>query len=171
MLLPAVALVSCGDKSGKTNIIKIEGTDVTFEAPKGFGELSDEIKKTKWPSFNAPSFAIGTPSGTTTIAYDLKPHELPQEGLADFQRQMTALMGQIVPGIEWKRNEIIELSGQKWLYLEMTSDAIDTDIHNIMLATGYEQQLLVFNFNSTKEDFPKYSTMLQKSIQSIKLGK
>ena len=33
---------------------------------------------------------------------------------------------------------------------------MDTDIYNIMLVTSYGQEMLMFNFNSTKEDFSIY---------------
>ena len=73
----------------------------------------------------------------------------------------------MIPGIQWKKNEIIEHSGQKWLLMEMTSNAIDTNIYNMLLLTGHEGKMLVFNFNSTKEDFPKYEAALRKSLKSV----
>ena len=49
----------------------------------------------------------------------------------------------------------------------MTSNAIDTDIYNILLCTPYEGKLVLFNFNSTKEDFPKYEESLRKSLGTV----
>jgi hypothetical protein len=105
------------------------------------------------------------------VAYDLKPHQIPQDKLDEVQKVFTALFGKIVPIIAWKRNEIIEHEGQKWLFMEMTSEAMDTDIYNMLLVTGFDGQMLVFNFNSTKEEFPKYERMLRDSIKSIRLPK
>jgi hypothetical protein len=51
--------------------------------------------------------------------------------------------------------------------MEMTSRAVDTDIYNIMFVTGYEDQMLVFNFNSTKEDFQQFEGKLRASLKSI----
>lgn len=151
--------------------VKVADTEVTFEAPEGFKPLSKEIIAAKWPTDRAPAYAIGTPSGSTTVAYDLKPNHIPQEALPEIQKSFTDVFGRMIPGIVWKKNEIIEHSGQKWLLLEMTSNAVDTDIHNIMLMTGYEGKMLVFNFNSTKEDFPKYEAALRKSLKSVTLPK
>ena len=151
--------------------IKVADTEVTFEAPEDFKPLSKEIIATKWPTNRAPAYAIGTPSGSTTVAYDLKPNNIPQEALPEVQKSFTELFERMIPGIAWKKNEIIEQSGQKWLLMEMTSNAVDTDIYNIMLMTGFEGKMLVFNFNSTKEDFPKYEAALRKSLKSVKLPK
>jgi hypothetical protein len=151
--------------------IKVADTEVTFEAPEDFKPLSKEIIATKWPTNRAPAYAIGTASGATTVAYDLKPNNIPQEALPEVRKSFTEVFERIIPGIAWKKNEIIEHSGQKWLLMEMTSNAVDTDIYNIMLMTGFEGKMLIFNFNSTKEDFPKYEAALRKSLKSVKLPK
>lgn len=149
--------------------IKVGDTEVTFEAPEGFEPLSKEVIAIKWPAAKAPPYAVGTPSGSTTVAYDLKPYDVPQEALPEVQKSFTHVFERIVPGIAWKKNEIIEHSGQKWLLMEMTSNAIDADIYNILLVTGFDGRMLVFNFNSTKEDFPRYEAALRKSLNSVKL--
>jgi hypothetical protein len=151
--------------------IKVADTEVTFDPPEGFKPLSKEIIAYKWPTNRAPAFAIGTPTGSTTVAYDLKPNNIPQEALPEAQKSFTQLFERMIPGIAWKKNEIIEHSGQKWLMMEMTSNAIDTDIYNIMLMTGFDGKMLIFNFNSTKEEFPKYEAALRKSLKSVKLPK
>ncbi len=149
--------------------IKVGDTEITFEPPEGFKEVSQEIIDLKWPTNRAPKFVIGDESASTTVAYDLKPHQIPQDKLGDVQKSFTQLFERMVPGINWKKNEIIEHSGQKWIFMEMTSSAIDTDIYNIMFLTGFGDEMLVFNFNSTKENFAKYEASLRASLKSIKL--
>ena len=151
--------------------IKVADTEVTFEAPEGFEPLSKELIAVKWPTNRAPAYAVGTPNGSTTVAYDLKPNHIPQNALPDAQKAFAQLFERMIPGVAWKKNEIIEHSGQKWLLMEMTSNAVDTDIYNMLLMTGYEGKMLIFNFNSTKEDFPKYEAKLRKSLKSVKLPK
>ncbi|NIP94170.1 MAG: hypothetical protein GWO24_12230 [Akkermansiaceae bacterium] len=64
----------------------------------------------------------------------------------------------------------MRLAGRKWIYFEMTSTAVDTNIHNMTLMTGFEGQMLVFNFNSTREAFPRVEKALRKSMNSITIG-
>ncbi|MCH2124820.1 MAG: hypothetical protein MK165_08510 [Pirellulaceae bacterium] len=151
--------------------IKVAETDVTFAPPDGFKALPQEIIDLKWPNKRAPKFVVGNDNASTTVAYDIKPNNLPQKDLVDAQKVFTDIFEKIVPDIEWEKNEIIEHSGQKWLLMEMTSRAIDTNIYNIMFATGYKGQMLMFNFNSTKEDFPKYEKQLRASLKSVQLPK
>ncbi len=149
--------------------IKVGDTNVTFEPPEGFRPVPQEIIDLKWPMNQAPKFVVGNESATTTVAYDLKPYLIPQNKLPDYQRQFTLVFDQIIPGLEWKKNELVDHSGQKWLHMEMTSSAVDTDIYNIMMMTGHEGRMLMFNFNSTKEEFERYESQLRESIASIKL--
>ena len=133
--------------------IRVGNSNVTFVPPKGFKPLSKELIAAKWPNSRPPAYAVGTPSGGTTVAYDLKPNEIPQDKLHEVKKAFTRSFESRIPGVEWRKNEIIEHSGQKWLVMEMTSRAIDQDIHNIVLITPHKGKMLMFNFNSTKKDF------------------
>jgi len=149
--------------------VTIPGTSISFDAPSEFKPLPKEIIDIKYPSSRSPRYVAGNESASTTIAYDLKPHNIPKDKLKEVQESFTSLFSRMIPGIQWKKNEIIRKDGTDWIYMEMTSNAIDTEIYNMMLVTGYENQMLVFNFNSTKKDFPKYEAQLRKSIESISL--
>ncbi len=149
--------------------IFLDSQHISFEAPDAFEPLSEEIISIKYPAARAPKNVIGNKSAATTIAYDIKPQKLPPEEIERAQSAFTQMFPRMIPHLQWIDNKIIELAGRKWVYMEMTSSAIDTDIHNIMLFTGYNGQMLVFNFNSTKEEFAKYEKALRESIQTISI--
>ena len=151
------------------NTISLEDGQITFEAPRGFAPISAEIIKIKFPPSEAPKHVIGNQSATTTIAYDLQSYNIPQDKIDKIRAEFTKIFSRMIAGLEWKENKTIELSGYKWGYFEMTSFALDTEIYNIMLFTGYKGQMLIFNFNSTKEEFKKYEMALRKSIETIKI--
>lgn len=151
--------------------VNIADSGITFNAPDEFVPLPlpQEIIDAKWPSSRAPRWVIGNASGATTIAYDIKPNDISAVPLTRLMSHFKTTFNRIVPGIEWIKSEIIEISGAKLVYLEMTSNAIDTDIHNIMLLTSYGKQMLIFNFNSTKEEFSRYESELRNSVETIRL--
>ena len=151
------------------DVFMIPDTRVSFNAPTGFTVLTDEQIKQKYLSARAPTFVVGDADRGTTIAYDIKANRLPDAELEKAMASFVRVFDRIVPGIVWKKREIITVSGQRWVLLEMTSNAVDTDIYNIMLTTGYEEKMLIFNFNSTREAFPKMEAALRASISSIKL--
>jgi hypothetical protein len=143
------------------------GDSVTFDPPTGFTPLSADEIAFKYPSARAPRFVVGNKRRSTTIAYDLKPDAIPPDKLEEVSQSLQQTLQRLIPGLIWKERKIIELSGRKWIYLELMSNAVDTDIHNIMLVTPFQGQMLLFNFNSTKEEFPKVEKALRRSLQSI----
>jgi len=154
---------------GWTEVVEIESSGISFDAPDDFFTYDQKLIDIKWPQKRAPRWVVGNESGSTSIAYDLKPNDISLAPLNELMDYFKSVFDRVIPGIDWKKREIIEVSGKKWIYLEMTSSAIDTDIHNIMLVTSYGKEMLVFNFNSTKEDFSKYESQLRKSVSTIKL--
>jgi len=149
--------------------MQVGATGITFNAPAEFVELSDEIINIKWPHNRRPAWAVGNKNAGTTIAYDLKPHDISTAPLDTILEQFKGLFERIVPGIEWIETDVTTLDDKEWGFMEFTSNAVDTDIHNIMLFTSFEKKMLVFNFNSTKEEFEQYEDELRKAVESIDL--
>jgi len=149
--------------------ININDTGITFTAPEEFTPLPQLMIDIKFPKKSPPRWVIGNESASTTIAFDVKPNDISGVSLPELSEYFKGALEQIIPGVEWKKLEIIELAGQEWIYLEMTSSAEDTDIHNMMVVTGIEKEMVLFNFNSTTQEFPKYEAKLRESLQTIKL--
>ena len=166
ILIALLAIIPC---IASAKNVTIDGGSVTFVVPDDFTELSQAEINAKYPSVNAPKQVIGTERRTTTIAYQLKAQPVKEADLPKVQKTFTQVFDRVIPGIEWKQNALVDLIGQKWLVMEMTSRAIDQDIHNIMLITPHKGKMLMFNFNSTKKDFPKMEKLLRDSIKSITL--
>ncbi|MEM8951938.1 MAG: hypothetical protein AAGA21_12200 [Pseudomonadota bacterium] len=148
--------------------ISLEDGAVTFEAPDEFDAVPDEILAAKYPASRAPRYVIGNEDAGTTIACDLKGKAFPDEQIEEVRAYLTGTFERVIPGAEWIDNKVIDHAGKKWIYFELTSNAVDTDIHNIMLFTGYRGQTLMFNFNSTRQQFERYEDELRRSMASIK---
>jgi hypothetical protein len=148
---------------------------VSFDAPEGFRPLTREEIAIKYPRAGAPDFVLGNidPKGnidaTTSIAYGFREIPIREDQLDDAKNDIEKTFEKMIPGLQWNERKLIEINDKRWIYLELSSAAIGTDIHNIILATSYQGKLLVFNFNSTKEEFPSVEAALRKSIASITL--
>jgi hypothetical protein len=168
LLLP-LAFVSLSAGASPATIT-IPGSGVSFEAPAEFTPLSKEEIALKWIRTTAPAFAVGNARRTTTIAYDIRNHFVPDDELEIGLKVFERLFDKLVPGIVWKKKEIAIIQGRRWIYLEMTSNAIDTDIHNIILCSPYDGRLVMFNFNSTPEDFPQVEAGLRRAINTLSIA-
>ncbi len=152
-----------------TEKVNIPGTTVSLQAPTGFTALTEAEIALKFPRTRPPKYVVGNARRTTSIAYDLKPQAIKDAELEEGLRVFETMLGRAIPNLVFKRKEIIEQGGQRWIYLEMTSTAIDTDIYNIMLITPFDGKMLMFNFNATKEDFATQEAALRASVASIRL--
>ena len=149
------------------NEVEIPNTNISFLAPKEFQSFSKEVIEAKWPARRAPEWVIGSESTSTSIAFGLRPNDISNIPLEKLKKHLKQTMSRVGPGVEWLRTEVIDINGKDWVYLEFTSNAINAEIHNILLASSHNKQMAMFNFNSTKEEFPVYESDLRKSITSI----
>jgi len=149
--------------------VEMEGGNITFNAPDDFAPLTpDQIAK-KFPQRNGPMDAVGNASGSVTICYQVTATDLQPGQLSEAQQGIGGMLGRVVPGIQWVKNDIVEINGTKWIYFEMTSAADQGEIHNIEITTSYHGKMFVMNFNSAAEDFDKYQGELRKSLNSVKV--
>ncbi len=164
LLSMASVLVSLSAVCYAADRITLPNSTISLESPSGFTKLSDAEMAKKFKGANAPKFATGNASRGTTIAYELKPVPVKD---SELDKGLIALAGAVdkqIPGVSWVKKEIIELAGKRWIYLEMKSAASNANIHNIMLVTPFENQMLVLNFNSTTDEFPKNEKALRASL-------
>lgn len=169
LLLPGLLLSLSASASAET--IAVPGNAISFDAPAGFTELTKDQIAQKWVRGTPPSFVVGNAKRTTTIAYNVSNQPV-RDGELEVKRQaFEKLFNRVIPGIVWKKKEITAIGGRQWIHLEMTSSAVDTDIYNILLATPLEGKLVLFNFNSTKEDFPRLEASLRKAIGTLAVAK
>lgn len=149
--------------------IQIPGTTVWFVAPDGFSKLDQEEIDVKFPSKTAPRHAIGNERRTTTVAYDVRDVEITDEALERQIDDIDQMFGRAIPGFESIDRGMRTLNGKKWAYFEMKSNALDADIHNIVLMTAHQGRMVVLNFNSTKSEFVAIEPLLRASISTLHL--
>lgn len=164
----ALMLLACSTSWAER--VSIPGANASFEPPEGFTALSSEELAIKFPSETAPKTVVGDERRKTTVAYEMRKFALTEQELPGLLTAIADAMNRAHPGIQWKKREIVEMAGQKWIWLEMTSTAIDTDIYNIILMTPRNGKALAFALNSTKDLFPIQEAALRKSIASIVLN-
>jgi len=163
LLLAAVA--SCA----RAATVDVPEFGLSFDAPDGFKSVPADIVAVKWK--DAPAFVIGDERAATTIAVDLKPTAVRPDQLPQMEKALENRMPTLLPGLQWIRHELVTIDGRRWAFFEMTSQAQDTGIHNIMLVTSMAGRMLVMNFNSTVRDFPSYEAALRKGVASVRLAK
>lgn len=144
---------------------------ISFLIPDDFTPLNVDEVAAKYPNGQVPRYIVGNAARSTHIAYDIKPSKIEYHDLLEFQSILTETFERTVPSVQFLFNEIRAMNGKQWIYIELTSAASNVDIHNIILVTPYKDDLLMFNFNSTKKEYPLVRNELRTSIKSIRIAK
>ncbi len=142
----------------------------TFEAPDGFTSLSQEEIKVQFPRGHPPAFAIGNEKRTRTISYEIRAMSVPADKLREVKSTVETSMAQSLPGLKWKKTDIVNVQGRSWLYFEHVTPGRDFDTHNIFLWIPLAEQSLFMNFSCPKDDFPKIEPVFRQSIRSISIS-
>jgi hypothetical protein len=142
---------------------------ISFTVPKGFRAQSAEEISLKFPRGNAPAVVYANSNGGVSIAVTFSPAKVTRDQLPELKASMEQMLPRLIPNLQWLTREIIVSNGTPWVHLELTSSAVDTDIHNHMYFTSHQGHMLGFNFNSTTGAFPSYSKSLLDSFKSIRL--
>lgn len=168
LFLSLIALVILPAASAQDRVSLADGR-VSFVLPPGFRAMTDAEIKFKFPRGNAPQYVYANERLNVSIAITFSPQALTPGRLSELKAAMEQMLPRTIPGLTWLTREIEEINGRDWVHFEMTSSAIDTDIHNEMLFTAFDGRMLGFNFNATVALHGQYKDALQKSRDSIRI--
>ena len=140
---------------------------VSFVPPAGFKAWTKEQISAKYAGGSPPQYVFADETGVVTVGVRFSPGKVAPQQLPEFKTALEQMLPRTIPGLKWVAREFVTINGRKWLHLEMTSHAIDTDIHNHMYATSFDGKALIFGFNSTIENYPKMKVSLLNSAQTI----
>jgi hypothetical protein len=151
--------------------ISIPNTQISLSIPVEFTELAREDMELKWSGGAAqPKWAAGNEHMGTTISYHINYFDASEAPLKEVMDGMKQGFDRIVPGIVWENYEVTNLNGKDWIILEFTSNAVDTEVRNIMVTTNLGDIMPTLNFNSTVGQFDGYESLLRNSLQSLTLS-
>ena len=142
-------------------------TNVNVLIPDGFTKMSDEMLATKYPTANRPSTVYTNERGTVNIAFNHTANNISPSQLPDLHKQLDASIRLAQPKAQWMFSGFQNYSGRKWVQLEFVSQAVDTKIHNMMIATSASNRMLVISFNCTDELSKKWLGVGREIIKSV----
>lgn len=163
LLLPLTSVGQAGE------VVSLAKGKVSFELPPGFRAMTEEMIRFKFPRGNPPTHVYANEKLNVSVAITFSPQPLSPGQLPELKSAMEQTLPRMVPGLKWLAREIVEINGTRWVHFELTSHAIDTDIHNHMYMTSFDGKLFGFNFNSTIAQYERYKDALKESRDSIRI--
>ncbi len=139
-----------------------------LDLPSGFVELTRDDIARKFPTARPPqlAYANNRKHMTVTIAITVSNTNVKPGQLGQFGQAMVNVMGKAGTVEE---HGVVDIGGRSWYRIVLASQAVDQAVRNEMLLTPMGAQVLMLNLNATVEDYPKYKSSLQKTLDSLKL--
>lgn len=163
-----LVMLSLASLSVHAKVFQVADTGITLDAPLGFEKLTKSFVKQNWNKNDRPLWAIGNKTGTTTITYQLKENDISGVPLGALNRAMKTVYDRAIPGMIWEKRKVRNIGGKDWLLMEMTSDAPNFDMHNIILIKALDGKMLLLTISAALKDFEKLEADLRKTVDSIK---
>jgi hypothetical protein len=151
------------------NRVSMVGGRVSFVLPDGFRAMTEAEIKLKYPRGNVPQSVYSNEQTDVSIAITFSSQPVTLESLPALKASMEEMLPRVIAGLSWVSREIVKIDGRTWIHFEMTTFAIDTDIHNEMYITAFDGKMLAFNFNSTAAQHDRHKDALKKSIDTIRV--
>jgi hypothetical protein len=144
---------------------------VSFVLPDGFTRMSAELAAVKYPRGAKPEHMFSDATTRVSSAAGFTPAgNLTATDLPELRDYLAKTMEASIPGIKWLVKDFKELGGAKWIYFEVQSEAVDTQIRNMMLFTAVDCGMVSVNFNSTLSDYAAHAAALARSRDSLKVA-
>ena len=144
------------------------GGAVQLELPAGFTALNKVEIEQKFARGNAPKAVWGNANRTVTVAITDSPTRVEPAQLPELKAVMEQALPRAIPNLAWLDRSLISVQDRDWIRLELTSSALDTDIHNLMYLTSQRGHMWGVNYNATRDSFAANRGAFDRSMASIR---
>ncbi len=131
-------------------VVVLDG-ELALLIPDGFAVMDEETLKVKYPGANRPALVYSNNAGSINVAIKYTQDRVAADQLTALHKEIDASVRRQVSGATWLFSGFQHINARKWMQLEFVSPALDTRIHNIMVATSVNQRMMLVSFNVTEE--------------------
>ncbi len=139
--------------------------------PESFTPLRAAALQAKYPQANRPEIVFSDESTGVNIAITYSPQKLQPSQLGEVHKVLDQTMRRAQPGAEWHDSRLLMIGDRQWAILDFTAQAVDTRIHNQMLATATGGRLLLAALNVTEQQEAQWREALAAVTQSLRVIK
>lgn len=135
--------------------------------PDGFTKMGEAMLRTKYPGANRPSIVYTNEQGSVNIAFNHTSNKLSPSQIDQLHVQLDSSIRAAQPNAKWMFSGKQIYRGKNWAQLEFQSVAVDTTIHNMMVATSVSGRMLAISFNCTDELASEWLGVGREIIQTV----
>jgi hypothetical protein len=165
------------DIQGTVNIggQRVDFADVNFfngkmamRLPKKFTDMPLNFAKIKYPAEQRPQIIKMNEDGSINVTLSLYPEKLNKEGVADCIAGLQTVINRMNPAnlffeLKTEQNEVLTVG-----YFDYKSNALDSDLYNIMFVTSIAGNTMLGTFNCRLNDRENWQIIALQMILSIR---
>jgi hypothetical protein len=146
---------------------KLLNGDFEVLLPADFTLMDEEMLRVKYPNENRPTLVYTNPAGSVNIAVNHTANRASPAQIRQLHAQLDTSIRQAQPQAQWMFSGVWNHAGREWAQLEFNTQAVDTKIHNMMLATSADNRVLMLTFNTTDELSAEWLPVGREIINSV----
>jgi len=150
--------------------MKFLGGRVEMLAPADFTPMSDEMARLKYPTANRPSEIITNEAGSVNLAFTYSKQLVAPGQIGQMHTSMDRMFRTVHKTAEWHNSGLKSINGRQWLELDLTMQAADTRIRNMMYGTSSGGRAALVAFNVTvdqEEQWLEAANVMMSSMHAV----
>lgn len=143
---------------------------IRIKLPKEFTDMPPAFAKLKYPAEQRPQIIKMNEDGSINLTLSLYPEKLKEADVFECISGLKTVIERVNPANLFFELKVAESPEVTVGYFEFKSNAIDSDLYNIMFVTPIEGQTLLGTFNcrfSDREDWKPVALQLIMSIRDL----
>lgn len=145
---------------------------MALKLPKEFTDMPLEFAKLKYPSEHRPQIIKMNADGSVNLTLSLYQDKLKKEEIRDCIHTLKNVIERMNPAYLFFDLQVIEQDEQNVGYFDYKSNAIDSDLYNILFVTPIGGQTMMGAFNcrlGERDDWKPIAIKIAKSIKDLTL--
>ena len=136
--------------------------------PESFTDMPLEIAKIKYPAEQRPKIIKMNEDGSINITLGLYPEMLKKEAVQECIDTLQTVIERMNPANRFFEKQVIMEEKLTVGYFDYKSNALDSDLYNMMFVTPINGKTMLGTFNCKMSDKDDWSILVVQMIMSIK---
>ncbi len=167
-------------KNIKDGTVLVAGENIDFQErevlqgkmwmwmPDGFGPLSKELARLKYPNENRPDVIYTNAETTVNITFSHKRETLKEGQEEEIRGYMKEIVEKVQPASEMLEVGTVEAEKGRLAWFDFVTPAIDTDIYNLMFFSALKGRLLIGSCNCLEEDYEDWKGLFLQMLGTVR---
>ncbi len=141
----------------------------TMLLPKDFQEMEKEKAKLKYPSEFRPQVILTNKEGTINLTFSRQNELLFDEQVEELRDAIKDIIMKDYNNTAIIESDIIKIEEKPVAYFDFISNAIDSNVYNVIFVFSLKFRVLQGAFNCLEEDMEYWKEVFKQMISTIKI--